>query len=101
MSQQLTSVPPDELVVPAYRLQAIIDAWEASHCEWCCTNGCAHPGGRHVATDVIHKWIATLDRTDPEAYQELPTTPCPGTCSCEVGLYVTALRAAMNPELLP
>jgi hypothetical protein len=60
----------------AGRIQALIQTWDTRHADWCCTKGCSAPDGWHP--------------------RDLATEPCTGECTCDVGLYLTSLRAALE-----
>ena len=54
------------------------------HADWCCTKGCAQPGGVHYVGDenaVPMPDAPLVDRVDVWA-------PCPGSCTCEVAVVV-------------
>jgi hypothetical protein len=70
------------------RLEALIAEWDASHADWCCANGCAAPNGMHLPDDSVQKLL----ENNFQWTETLPLTPCPGRCSCDVGLYVESLR---------
>lgn len=76
------------------RIEALIKQWDGSHADWCCTKGCAAVDGRHSSPDDVHAWLAALGRGEDPG--ELPTQPCPGECTCDVGLYLPALRAVLD-----
>jgi hypothetical protein len=72
----------------------LIEVWQANHADWCCTKGCAAPDGQHFVPDGIHDFLDTVGRG--EIPEPVPTRPCTGECSCDVGMYVDSLRAAME-----
>jgi hypothetical protein len=75
------------------RVQAFVDQWDAAHADWCCTRGCPLPGGRHVTDASVTALLAGNLELLPQG--QIPTEPCPGTCTCDVGMYVAPLREAL------
>jgi hypothetical protein len=54
------------------------------HADWCCTKGCVHDGARHMDVEV--------DGGQPILVGEFP---CPGDCTCEVGVIVRQTLAVL------
>jgi hypothetical protein len=79
------------------RIEKLIAQWENSHADRCCTRGCMWTDGRHSTPSEVRDWLNRLD--EPGGLGKLPSHPCTGECSCDVGLYLPALREALGSEL--
>ena len=61
------------------------------HADWCCTKGCVQPNGAHYIGDPN-----AVPMPDTPPLDRLPSwEPCPGDCTCEVGMIVPQALAAL------
>ena len=61
------------------------------HADWCCTNGCVQPNVVHYVGDPN-----AVPMPDTPPLDRLPSwEPCPGDCTCEVGMIVPQALAAL------
>lgn len=73
------------------RVRQLADSWDTEHAEECCTLGCANPTGRHERVRFVP--------VDPHPASRVildGSAPCPGTCTCDAGPRVAALRALLG-----
>jgi hypothetical protein len=69
----------------------LADEWDGQHADWCCQRGCPGFQGRHPGPVEF--------TTDGGLEQIGPDFPCPGDCTCYVGPFRDAIRAAVAAPL--
>ena len=76
----------------AHVLTDLANSWDADHADWCCVGGCTAPDRQHVADGAAGAVLSNLHGT----HTPLPLESCPGTCTCDTGRYVAAVREAVT-----
>jgi hypothetical protein len=94
--EDAAAIVSDHNAVPALvaALTAVLDLadeWDGQHADWCCQKGCPHFGGGHPGPVEF--------TTDGGLRQIGPDYPCPGDCTCYVGPFRDAVRAAVAAPL--